>query len=72
MPDVRILTWDWKEQPNMEELAEIVTGMTTPPATLYMATADTGSDEYAVVFATQPINDARATQVYEEWIAEQS
>lgn len=48
----------------MEELAEIVTKLTTPPATLYMAKADTGSDQYAVVFSTQPISDAEATEVY--------
>jgi hypothetical protein len=69
MADVRVLSWDHRDQPDLAELARLVTEMTTPRCTLHAAEATTGSDQFALVFSTQPIDEHGAYEAYEEWRA---
>lgn len=58
-PQTAVLTWDWREQPNLDELDRIVYNMTT---SVRIHQVDTGSDQYAVVITTDDL-DAEAVQV---------
>jgi hypothetical protein len=42
---VRVLTWDWREQPDIEELTRHLHDV--GPGQAHIAAAATGSDEYA-------------------------
>ncbi len=57
-----VLTWDWREQPNLAELAEIVTRLSG--GRLHIVQPDTGGDEYAIVLSTVALTVEQATEVY--------
>lgn len=61
---VGVLTWDWKEQPDMQALARIVREI---GGNVRIAEVDTGSDEYAVVVS---VGEIHAEHVYEQWCAD--
>jgi hypothetical protein len=65
MSEVRILTWDWREQPSFAELRLIVNALTD--GQLDVVEADTGSDQYALVFSTDGLTQAEATGAYRNW-----
>lgn len=57
----KVFTWDWKEQPPLEKLAEAVAEVSG--GGVYMRQVDTGSDEYALVVSDHPVDDAEAEQL---------
>ncbi len=57
-----VLTWDWREQPNLTELAEMVTRLSG--GRLRIVQPDTGGDEYAIVLSTVALTVEQATEVY--------
>ncbi len=57
-----VLTWDWREQPNLAELAEMVTRLSG--GRLHIVEPDTGGDEYAIVLSTRALTVEQATEVY--------
>jgi hypothetical protein len=60
-----VLSWDWRGQPDLARLGRLVADLSG--GTLHLAEADTGSDQYAVVLSTTPLDDEAATRVYREW-----
>jgi hypothetical protein len=65
MADVRILTWDWREQPSFVDLRAIIHALSG--GRVDVAEADTGSDQYALVFSTDRLTQAEATGAYRNW-----
>jgi hypothetical protein len=59
---VELLTWDWRGQPDFDYLARLLRDVSG--GTVHMAQADTGSDEYALVFSNEPITADQATAFY--------
>jgi hypothetical protein len=47
-----VLSWDWREQPDLDALTRILRDL----AGLHLHHVDTGSDEYAIVIATVPLD----------------
>ncbi len=63
----RVLSWDWAEQPDMAALADIIRDPSG--GTVYLREVeDTGSDQYAVVVSTEPVDEEQARRVYLEWL----
>jgi hypothetical protein len=62
MPDPRILTWDWRGQPNLAELARVLTDVSN--GTVHLTEVDTGDDQYAIVLSPQPVNKPDAYAMY--------
>lgn len=60
-----ILTWDWREQPNLAELAELLLELTN--GRLHLKSVDTGSDQYAVVISTVELDQAAVNAAYDVW-----
>lgn len=58
----RILSWDWREQPDLDELARVLLDVSGGVVRLYQV--DTGCDEYAVVVADRELG---VTEVEAEW-----
>lgn len=52
-PGVYVLTWDWREQPDLIALANILRDM----AGVQLYRVDTGSDQYAIVLADRDMTE---------------
>lgn len=65
MSEIRVLTWDWKEQPDLDDLARIVHDVSQCHVHLYQV--DTGSDQYALVVARNPIGSQAAHDAYRRY-----
>jgi hypothetical protein len=59
----RVLSWDWREQPDLDQLGRIIADLSG--GRLHLRRVDTGSDEYAVVVADSPLSEWDAARVYE-------
>lgn len=59
----RVLTWDWRQQPDLDRLAAAIRDLTGGNVGLHQV--DTGSDEYAIVLADQLLTDAEARSIWE-------
>ena len=67
MTRARILSWDWREQPDFGTLADIVSTMSD--GGVHVIQADTGSDQYALVFTADGcLDEAATTELYHEWL----
>ena len=60
----RVLSWDWRQQPDIGQLAAAVHDLSNGQVHLNMA--DTGSDDYALIVSDQPLTDAEARHIWEE------
>ncbi len=60
-----ILSWDHAQQPPMDRLAELVADMSG--GRVHLAQPDTGSDDYAVIVGTTPLDPGHADSVYQHW-----
>jgi len=58
----RVLSWDWRGQPNLDALSRILTEVSG--GAVYVAEADTGDDQYALAFSDEPITGEQATFLY--------
>ncbi len=65
VPRVGIVTWDHKERPDPEHLALILSDLTD--GLLHVYDPDTGCDQYALMFATRPINKEQANATFMRW-----
>jgi len=63
---VKIVTWDWRESPDLEEvnlaLAEVYDGKTLPT----INEIDTNCDSYAWLFSGQPVSETKAQAIFDE------
>jgi hypothetical protein len=57
-----LLSWDWREQPDLDRLAQIVRDLSG--LRVHLTQVDTGSDEYAIVLSDQQLSEDEAAQVY--------
>jgi hypothetical protein len=60
----RALSWDWRGQPDLDQLARIV--LDVSGGTVHVHQVDTGSDDYAIVVSDRPLTDGEA---YAVWVA---
>jgi hypothetical protein len=60
----RVLEWDWRAQPDLDELADAIRDLSG--GRLHLAQVDTGGDSYAVVLSTLPLDVGAAQLVREE------
>ncbi len=60
----RVLSWDWRAQPDLDQLAAAIHELSG--GRLHLRQVNTGSDEYAIALADDPITDADANRIYEE------
>lgn len=58
-----VLSWDWKEQPDLDELAAAVREMSG--GTVHIHQVETHSDEYAIVIGPTELKPAEAYRIYE-------
>lgn len=60
----RILSWDWKEQFNIDDLIQVVNELSG--GKLHVKNIeDTGGDEYAIIVSTEPLSDEKAQEIFE-------
>ena len=60
----RVLSWDWREQPDLDHLATTIHDLSAGRVRLHQV--DTGSDEYAIVLTDEPITQAEADLIYQQ------
>lgn len=58
-PEPEVLTWNWREQPDLDHLARILARHN-----VHLHQVDTGSDQYAVVIAASPLTTDEAQRAY--------
>jgi len=63
-----ILSWDWREQPDLDELAKAVLEMSG--GTVHIHAVETHSDQYAIVLADTELDDAVVAETYRRWYYE--
>jgi len=62
MPDPHLLTWDWREQPDLADLARALTDVSN--GTVYLTEVATGDDQYAIVLDSYPVTEREAYEMY--------
>lgn len=61
-----VMSWDWREQPDLGRLAEMVHEMSG--GTVHLAdVGDTGSDEHALVVSTVPLDGPAVKALFNRW-----
>lgn len=61
----RVMTWDWKERIDTDELAAIIYDLSG--GKLHVSSPDTDSDEYALVVSTVPLDETAARDAFRRW-----
>lgn len=61
---IHVLTWDWKEEPDFDELARIV--LDVSGGTCHIHFVDTESDQIALAIANTAVSDDEAREAYEK------
>lgn len=64
MSRTEVLSWDWREQPDLERLARMVNDLSG--GTVHIAEVDTDSDEYAIVLSDALLTKADVVGAYEK------
>lgn len=60
---VRVISWDWREQVDIESLAKAVHDLSG--GTVFIQQVETCSDQYAVVVANEVLDDKARLDAYE-------
>ncbi len=60
-----VITWDWREQPDLDHLARVVRDVSG--GTVHLRPVNTNSDQYAVVVANTDLDKAAAQATYQRW-----
>lgn len=66
----RILSWDWKEQPDLDQLREALREVSG--GTVHLHEVDTGSDQFAVVLTDREWSDDEVQLGYDRWFRGES
>jgi hypothetical protein len=64
------MSWDWRGQPDIDELDRIVANMTAggrDRAMLRIHEADTGSDQYGIVITDEDLTKAQVNERWHTW-----
>lgn len=59
-PAFRFMTWDWKDQPDLQELATLV-NQVSGGRKIFFTEADTGGDAFAIVVSDVELSKEEAT-----------
>lgn len=59
-----VLTWDWREQTDLDRLARALT--TVSGGSVHLRQVDTGSDQYAIVLSSSALSEHEAQAAYHE------
>ncbi len=59
-PNPVVLSWDWREQPDLEKLAEAVRKVYGG----YLYEIETHLDDYAIVLSTTPLDAAELAELW--------
>lgn len=65
-PQTHILTWDYRQQPDLDALSRAVAAMSD--GTVHVRQVDTGSDEYAIVISTAELDGDATRAAYGRWL----
>lgn len=65
MVSVAVITWDWKEYPDWDEIAAAVRQLSD--GQIDLALAETNSDQFALVIANHPLTQNFANSLWEDW-----
>lgn len=58
-------TWDWKEQPDMQSIADVITGFQEKFSNgIRIIKVETNADDYAIVIGDGSLTDELAKQTY--------
>jgi hypothetical protein len=60
-----VITWDWREQPDLDHLARLVHDLSD--GRIHLRPAETGTDQYGLIIATRPVDDATARGLCQQW-----
>lgn len=63
MTNVRVHTWDWRSQPDLDAIADDIREMSG--GTLHLTEVNTGNDEYAIVLSLRELTAGEARYVYD-------
>jgi len=59
----KVISWDWREQPDWEEINDWLKELNCRP---YFYEVNTGSDSYAVLIANTPLLTEEVELLYED------
>lgn len=62
----RVVTWDWREQPSIEDLRQAIAWASDDEVHIYEV--KTGNDEYAVVISNGTFGKAEVDEIYQDWL----
>lgn len=63
---IKILSWDWKADVSLDELAKALADLTDGKIRLYEV--DTDSDQVGIALSDQPLDDAAVKEAWErQW-----
>jgi len=62
-----IMTWDWKQQIDLEELNDAVETVFNGTDRPFIVRIDTQEDQYGIVVCEKQITEAEATKLYEAY-----
>lgn len=62
-----VVTWDWREQPDMRLIADALTRLLGDG--VHVAWPETGTDQYAVVLSDRPFTAEQAAAAYRKEVA---
>jgi len=57
-----LLTWDWRGQPDIDELRDVLAELG-----VYLADVATGTDQYAIVVSDTPITDLEQRRYWDDY-----
>lgn len=63
---VEVLSWDYREQPDLAHLADVVRRMSADTVHLHQV-EDTGGQEYALVVSPVGLDEEAVADVYRRW-----
>lgn len=63
MKNIKVLSWDWKDQPDLEKIGEMIRSF--PDGCRDLREVDTGGDSYAIVLSDAVMSFAEAQQAFE-------
>lgn len=66
-PRAAVLTWDYRQGPNLDQLAQLITDLSG--GRLHLRHVDADSDEVVIVLATTALDEAHAMATFERWYA---
>jgi hypothetical protein len=65
MPEMVIIGWDWKDQPDISELHRAVCDISG--GKVHIREVESGTDDYTIVVSDAELDDEQAQAAYRAW-----